>query len=228
MKRKTPPYLSYRTFRNFLESLRATAVPTRINRGIMANMSGSNQALLLATIRYFGLASEQGIPTADLKQLIEVKDPERMRVWHRILMSGYAETFGSKIDLERTTTDELADAIRRQGVSSPDRIRKCVTFFTLAAKDAGLKLSPHIKPYAGRRQASRRARATVTEQQRKVLLTSSDANDMNVSSDWQLLLSKFPDFDPSWPEDLRKNWFEMFQSISKIPKGDTTSIEEAS
>jgi hypothetical protein len=194
----------------------------------MANMSGSNQALLLATMRYFGLASEQGIPTADLKQLIEAKEPERKQVWRRILMGGYADTFGSKIDLERTTTDELADAIRRQGVASPDRIRKCVTFFTLAARDADIKLSPHIKPYAGRRQANRRARATVEDEKSKVPLSSSDANDMSGSSDWQLLLSKFPDFDPSWPEDLRKNWLEGFQSLSKICKGNTTPIEEVS
>jgi uncharacterized protein DUF5343 len=225
MKRNTPPYLSYTTFQNFLESLRATAVPTRINRGIMASMSGSNQALLLATIRFFGLASEQGIPTADLKRLIESKEPERRHVWRSIVTSAYGATFGSKIDLERTTTDELADAIRRQGVASPDRIRKCVTFFTLAAKDAGIKLSPHIKPYAGRRQANRRARAAVEEQQKKALLLSSDASDLSNSSEWQMLLSKFPDFDPSWPEDLRKNWFEMFQ---KIRKGDTTSVEEVS
>ncbi len=226
MKKKTPPYLSYTTFQNFLEALRATAVPTRINRGIMANMSGSNQALLLATIRYFDLASEQGIPTADLKQLIEVKESERKQVWRRILMSGYSDTFGSKIDLERTTTDELAEAIRRQGVSSPDRIRKCVTFFTMAAKDAGIKLSPHIKPYAGRRRANRLSRTLVEDRHESVLL--SDEKEVSDSSAWQLLLSKFPDFDPSWPEDLRKNWLEGFQSLSKICKPNATSNDEGS
>src|SRR5438445_2835528 len=113
MKKKVPPYLSYTTFRNFLDSLRATALPTRIDRGIMANMSGSNQALLLSTIRYLGLASEQGIPTADLKQLIDAKEPERTSVWKRIVMKGYSDLIGSKLDLERTTTDELAEAFRR-------------------------------------------------------------------------------------------------------------------
>ena len=225
MKKKTPPYLSYTTFQNFLEALRATAVPTRINRGVMANMSGSNQALLLATIRYFGLASEQGIPTAELKQLIEVKESERKQVWRRIFMSGYSDTFGSKIDLERTTTDELAEAIRRQGVSSPDRIRKCVTFFTMAAKDAGVKLSPHIKPYAGRRRANRKVRA-LEERYETVLL--SETNDRAGSSNWELLLSKFPDFDPAWPQDLRNNWLEGFQSLSKICKLNAMSNEESS
>src|ERR1043166_742402 len=222
--KKTPPYLSYTTFQNFLESLRVTAVPTRINRGIMANMSGSNQALLLATLRYFGLASEQGVPTADLKQLVEAKESDRKQVWRRIVMGAYSDTFGSKIDLERTTTDELADAIRRQGVSSPDRIRKCVTFFTMAAKDAGIKLSPHIKPYAGRR-SDRRSRPVLERQQEGVL---PDAKDVYQSSDWELLLSKFPDFDPSWPEDLRKNWLEGFQGLSKICGLNPTSYKETS
>jgi hypothetical protein len=224
--KKAPPYLSYTTFQNFLESLRVTAVPTRINRGIMANMSGSNQALLLATLRYFGLASEQGIPTADLKQLVEAKESDRKQIWRRILMQAYSDTFGSKIDLERTTTEELADAIRRQGVSSPDRIRKCVTFFTMAAKDADIKLSPHIKPYAGRRRSHRRSRAELEGQHETILV--SDAQEVSRSSNWELLLSKFPDFDPAWPEDLRRNWVEAFQDLSQICGLNPTPREETS
>jgi hypothetical protein len=225
MKRKTPPYLSYTTFRNFLESLRATAVPTRIDRGIIANMSGSNQALLLSTIKYLGLASEHGIPTADLKRLIESKEPKRQEIWCQILKSGYANLLDSKLDLERTTTDELAEAFRRQGVTSPDRIRKCVTFFSLAAKDAGLKLSPHVKPYAGKRRqrVDMERRAVVS----RTLVKSKDAGGGSVIL--EELLAKFPNFDPSWSEEERNNWLSAFEKLSKIPypslNGSSGSID---
>lgn len=214
--KKAPPYLSYRTFKNFLDSLRATAIPTRIDRGIMANMSGSNQALLISTVRYLGLASEHGVPTADLKRLIEAKESDRNQVWSHILMNGYRELFDSNLDLERTTTNELANVFRRQGVTSPDRIRKCVSFFTLAAKDAGIKLSPHIKPYVGKRKEPRRPRSDGNE---KFLNERTELSDESTAPpEWQLLLSKFPDFDPGWPEDLRKNWIEGFESLSRIIK----------
>lgn len=218
MKKKAPPYLSYTTFRNFLDSLSATAVPTRIDRGIMASMSGSNQALLISTVRYFDLASEHGIPTSELKLLVEATEADRQQIWKRILMKGYSDLFNSKLDLARTTTNELAEAFRRQGVASPDRLRKCVSFFTLAAKDAGIKLSPHIKPFVVKRQESRRTRPIPDS-----IKPASSSEELTGSHEWQLLLSKFPEFDPAWPEDLRRNWLEGFEELSRICKRNVTA-----
>ena len=84
----------------------------------------------------------------------------------------------------------------------------------MAAKDAGIKLSPHIKPYAGRRLPSRRTRAANEEEQQAGHISNSI--DGTSASNWTLLWSKFPDFDPSWPEELRKNWLDGFQTLSKI------------
>src|ERR1700730_1494553 len=124
--------------------------------------------------------------------------------------------FRFKVKLPRTTTEELADLFKKEGVSSSDTIRKCVTFFSLAAKDAGIKLSPHIKPYAGARRPSRRRSASsagITE--------SAEPSKFPVvleqnSSEWELLLSKFPNFDPSWSDDLVNRWLIGFERLSKI------------
>jgi hypothetical protein len=225
--RRLPPYLSYRTFRNFLQSLTVSGVPTRIDRSMMASKSGATQVLLLSTIRYLGLASENGIPTAELEKVVHSEGKERQEVWRRILEKSYPNLFNSKLNLERTTTKELEEVFKTQGVTSPETVRKCVTFFSLAARDAGIRLSPHVKPYAGRRQAGRRARATGDEQKETVAVAAPFvATDNDGSTDWQLLLSKFPDFDPSWPEELRKNWFDGFERLSRICKGmrtDTTN-----
>jgi hypothetical protein len=228
-KRKgLPPYLSYRTFRSFIDSVSVGGVPNRIDRSMMASMSGSNQALLVSAIRYLGLASEKGVSTPELESLVNAEGKERQEIWRRILSRAYSSFFNSRINLERATTKELSEVFAKQGVSSTDTIRKCVTFFSLAAKDAGLKLSPHIKPYAGRTQRTRRSRAIGSEQKEMATVPSllGSANDR--SSDWQMLLSKFPDFDPSWPEDVRKNWFDGFQRLSKICKGNTTSNDDGS
>jgi uncharacterized protein DUF5343 len=204
-----PPYLSYTTFRNFLDSLRATALPTRIDRGIMANMSGSNQALLLSTARYFGLVTDNGIPTADLKQLIDAEDADRRQIWKRIFLKGYSEVLGSKMDLGHTTTDEITGAFRRQGINNPERMRKCITFFMLASKDAGIKLSPHIKPYVGRKHETRNSRMKGMEGQPGGALPAGESSD----NSFEMRLPSIPDFDPTWPEEVRNNWLDAYARL---------------
>ena len=134
-KRKgLPPYLSYRTFRSFIDSVSVGGVPNRIDRSMMASMSGSNQALLVSAIRYLGLASEKGVSTPELESLVNAEGKERQEIWRRILSRAYSNLFNSRINLERATTKELSEVFAKEGVSSADTIRKCVTFFSLAAK----------------------------------------------------------------------------------------------
>jgi hypothetical protein len=215
--KRLPPYLSYRTFRSFLDSVGVAGVPNRIGRSLMASKSGSTQALLLTAIRYLGLASEKGVTSPELERLVHAEGKERQDVWRGILEKAYPAFFSAKINLERTTTEELAEIFTKEGVSSPDTVRKCVTFFSLAAKDAGIKLSPHIKPYAGARQSARRARVNVEDTTGTTTGSSPlVGRDRNGLSEWELLLSKFPDFDPAWPEDLRSNWLVGFERLSRI------------
>ena len=219
--KRIPPYLSYRTFRSFLDSVAVAGVPNRIGRSLMASKSGSTQTLLLAAIRYLGLASEKGVSSPALETLVHAEGKERQDLWRRILENAYPALFSSKINLERTTTEELAEIFAKEGVSSADTVRKCVTFFSLAAKDAGIKLSPHVRPYAGARRAPRRARAgaeelTEVSESLRLPVDRGGDRDRNSSTEWELLLSKFPDFDPSWPDDLRNNWLLGFERLSKI------------
>ena len=213
-EKRVPPYLSFSTFTSFLDSLRVSGVPTRIDRSIMASKSGSTQVLLLSAVRYLGLASENGIPTPDLERLVQSEGRQNQEVWHRVLTKAYSSLF--RLDLQRATTQQLSEALSKEGLSSQDTIRKALNFFSLAAKKAGIKLSPHIKPYAGLRLAGRRARSSGDEPIENIARASSITTERNGSSEWQMLLSKFPDFDPSWPDDLRENWLHAFERLSKI------------
>jgi hypothetical protein len=114
--------------------------------------------------------------------------------------------FDGNIDLARTTTKELSDVFEGSGVASQDTIRKCVTFFSLAAKDAGIKLSPHVKPYSGTRQP----RVSPGNGYRPV--DSVPSHD-STSERFRALLEKFPDFDPSWPEEKRRGWVQAFKEL---------------
>ena len=208
-ERKTPPYLSYKTLRNFLDSFRYTAMPARIDRSVMSAKSGSNQILLIAALRYLNLVTDRGSPTTDLQQLVKADGSERQKLWAKVIFKAYADLFDSGVDIERTTTQELAEAFAKEGVSSPDTMKKCVTFLSLAAKDAGMKLSPHVKPYAGRRRRS-------TEKINAGKYVEPFASGPSSEVIYEGLLSKFPQFDPSWPEHVRNNWLAAFEKLTKL------------
>ena len=155
----------------------------------MASKSGSTQALLLSAIKYFGLVSENGLPTPDLEALVQSNGKQRQEVWQKILVKVYPNLF--KRVLQRATTQQLTEALAREGLSNQETIRKASNFFSIAAKDAGLTLSPHIKPYAGRRQLTRKARTVATQMVEPSSAALSDDGPTNGSREWQVLLQSF-------------------------------------
>ena len=47
MPKINPPYLAFRTFRHFLDGLRASGIPGRIDRSVMSSLSGGAQSALI-------------------------------------------------------------------------------------------------------------------------------------------------------------------------------------
>lgn len=157
-----PPYMSYKTLRNFLESLKASGVPGRIDRSFVpTSMSGQNQVYLLATLRFFRLISETGHPESALELLVTLEGSERVGHWHKIFTDAYKPII-QDVDITRATTRMIEEKFKENGLSG-DSVRKAITFFIHAAKDADIKVSPHVKAYGvssnraqrGRRPANR-------------------------------------------------------------------------
>jgi hypothetical protein len=205
---KPPPYMSYLTLRKFLDGIAATALPSQIDGSLLASKSGSSKKLLRSTLRSLGLTNDQGVPTPDMQRLVKAKGAEREQIWRLILRRSYPKLFDGNIDLARTTTKELSDVFEDLGVASQDTIRKCVTFFSLAAKDAGIKLSPHVKPYSG----TRPPRVNLGNGYRTVDSVSSHDS---TSQRFRALLEKFPAFDPSWSEEKRNGWVQAFKELEE-------------
>jgi hypothetical protein len=129
-------------------------------------------------------------------------------------MSGYTFLFKEGFDLQRTTLSELQEYFAQAGVTG-DTLRKSMAFFMKASKDAGLTLSPHIKKTPGR------PRGTTKEKRKTTSIPNglpSDPKDLssfqgqNISLE-QMLLSKFPSFDPAWADDVKTKWFEGFNKL---------------
>ena len=152
-----PPLLSYVTFKNFIESLRKTGmVPSRIDKTLMDGQSGSTQSYLLSALKFFGLTLSNGTPTAELDALLKSEGEQRKEILKRLFTKGYGPILGD-LDLGRATLGMLNEKFGLQGFTG-DSIRKCHTFFAMAAEDAGVPISPQLKVSPARNPAGGGAR----------------------------------------------------------------------
>lgn len=141
--KQTPPYLPYKTFRNFIDGLRV-GIPGRIDRSVIPSLSGVTQSMLIGALRYFNLTNSDGRPTELLGGLVSAEPVDRQRLLQNLLRTGYPFMFSGTINLENATTKEVQEAFAGAGVSG-DTVRKAVAFFLAAAQDADIPLSQYIK-----------------------------------------------------------------------------------
>src|ERR1035438_10278775 len=96
-----PPYVPYRSFRNFIDSLKQ-GIPARIDRSVMSSMSGALQSQLTTTLRYLMLISPTGQPTNSLPKLVNSEGPERAKAMREIITNCYPFLF-QNFDLKNAT-----------------------------------------------------------------------------------------------------------------------------
>ena len=130
-KRLPPPYVSYRTFWNFIEGLQQT-IPARIDRSYWGNrFSGSNGSQLVAALRFLDLTDTNGFPTAKLKQLGVSKSGERAEVLKKIVREAYAFLAEEAPDPQTATYAQLEEAFHDHFQLAGDVARKCIKFYIM-------------------------------------------------------------------------------------------------
>ena len=93
-----PPYVSYRTFRNFLELLKES-FPSRIDRSVWGpRYSGTSGQQLMTALKVLGLIDEKGVPYDILGQLVNGEGENRRVILRNVLVKTYAPIF--EIDLK--------------------------------------------------------------------------------------------------------------------------------
>jgi hypothetical protein len=215
-----PAYIPWATFTNFINRLRETGMPTQINRSVITNLSYSTQAQLLAALRYLKLVDSSGAPQPTLSHLVEANETDRKDIIKRLLEERYPFVFTS-LDLSRTTTEEIERQFRQVGITG-STVGRAVGFFLAAAESAGLTISPHVKKRTAtsnggstaprQRRSRQRKRTSSTTVTPTPSPTPPPAESNPLSMEGQLL-GKFPTFDPAWPDELKKAWFEDFKDL---------------
>jgi hypothetical protein len=190
-------------------------IPARIDRSVMSSMSGALQSQLTTTLRYLNLIKVTGQPTDALVKLVNSEGPERVKAMREIIIASYPFLFAESFDLKSATPRMLEEQFGAMGASG-GTLSKCMNFFLAAAKEAGIETSPHLKPQRGPRQARTRQRGTrISDPGSEGQTPFSFTNDDSEVSWAQMLLSKFPTFDPSWPDEVKVKWFDGFHRLMR-------------
>jgi hypothetical protein len=153
-------YVGWSTFKNHvLEGLTHGGLPTMINRSVFSGQSGGVQSQLLTGMKFLGLTDERGKPTKALHDLTVPDESSRKQALAEVLRASYPDVF--KLDIGRTTPQELADTMASSYNVNRDTKERAVRFFLAAAQYAGIQLSPYLLKTNGAangRRAKRRAR----------------------------------------------------------------------
>ena len=223
-----PPYVPYRTFRNFMDQLRE-GIPTRIDRSVWgARYSGSSGIQLMTALKVLGLTDDDGRPTDQLEPLVMTEGDERRAVLAAILQKHYRPIF--TLDLARATKAQFSETFKvygaREGV-----LRKCENFFIQAAQDAGIELSQYI---LARRHTSRRS--STSQRPRQSVAAASQPGRLETvpvasrNSLAEMVLAKYPDFDPLWDAAVQERWLEgigkLYESLGQAaPESGETAAQ---
>src|SRR5262249_23493371 len=127
--------------------------------------------------------------------------------------------FDKGFEIQKATTRQLQERLSRAGASG-QTVRRCVAFFVTAATDAGIPLSPYIKSPRNMRGARVKGdRSAITGQLPRVTEDNADSTSAEPTkrASWlELLLSKFPQFDPTWPDEVKSRWLEAFDHLAQM------------
>jgi hypothetical protein len=215
-QKRTPPVLAWRTLLNTLRSLKQ-AIPSRIDRSVFRSQSGLAQTQILHALKYLSLIDEDGIPSPKLAQLVKSEGPEHQKHLRDVLTAAYPFLRESSFDLKGATHNQLAERFQKLGASG-DTVRKCLTFFIPAAKEAGIELSPFIRAIGKRGPSNGKPRKPRQQSRRAATLSPTPVENQAPAAamSWhELLLSKFPSFDPDWPDEVKSKWFDNFAELRK-------------
>lgn len=138
-----PPYMAFATFWSFIGFLAERPLPPRIDRSIMGNRSGTDQANIMATLKAFGLINGDNKVEPGLIELAANEEEERRSRLNSLVRSFYPNPV--KVSEENGTEGQLSEAFRDDyGLTAAETRRKCITFFLHAAREAALPMSANF------------------------------------------------------------------------------------
>ena len=176
----------------------------------------------MTTLRFLGLIDEAGTPLTRLKALVSARGPQHAESLKQIANSAYDFLSSRTFDPQIATYAQLEDAFHNTYQVSGDVARKCIKFFTSLESDAGIPLSHFImkKSKTSHTNSAGRKRSTAKTDGRtkQNLQIPAGIQEIPSKNPWyEMVLAKFPTFDPAWSDEVKLKWFDAFDTLLKKP-----------
>jgi hypothetical protein len=218
-KKRSPPYVSYRSFLTLLDELKQ-GLPARLDRSYWEDkFSGSTGTQLMSALRFLNLIDANAVPTSQLKELVISRGPARSETLKKISQESFSFLMSNAFESEKATYGQLVEVFNEVYQVDKDVARKCIKFFSELCSEAGIPLSPFITKKS---KSSRPSPVTEKIPKRNGTRTNQNAivpqpvELIPHPMSWkELLLTKFPSFDPTWPNEVQIKWFEAFDELLK-------------
>ncbi len=138
-----PPYISFKTFQGFIEKLKGTAVPERVDNSLLKTYSGSVGRQLVAALKFLKLLDDNGYTTDSLRSVVKsFGSPEWSDNFGDVVSAAYADVIGD-LNLDAATFGQLAERFKTRGAEGLV-LQRCISFYISATNSAGWTISPHI------------------------------------------------------------------------------------
>ncbi len=213
-----PPYVSWKTFINFLDWLGEVGVPSRFDRSFWGQkLSGAYGSQVILALRYFELLDAKNRPHPDLEVLATEPD-KRKEALRGLITQKYSDVL-KDIDLERATAGELIERFRRYPISG-ETFNKALNFFVHAAQYADIPVSQHItnRPRATAKNGTttakpRRGRPPKAERGAEPERPAAGVELLGMHPSLEALLKDLNRIGASWTQDDRDKWASTFLTI---------------
>jgi len=217
---RLPPYVSYRAWQKLIGEL--SKHPTsRFDSSYFNGLkiTKSSSSMLKGTLLFLDLMAPNGQPTPKLNQLLKSEGEPQRDVLAEIVRRAYGSFFAD-LDLTKATQAQVKEHFKLRGASG-DIGRKCLSFFLAIAGEGNVTLSPHLMKSSPRGRGKKAVSTDVPRMGKSVELARNPA--------WVgMLLEKFPNFDPEWPDEVKKKWFVAFKSLKSALLETTIPVRKPS
>lgn len=141
-KKPVPAYTTYTAFSNLIKDLRENGMPSHITRSVVKG-SNSGKATMMASLKYLDLIDKASTPTPMLAQLVDNEDNYNNNL-KKLLETKYSFLFNGDTNITTATTEKVAEKFKAAGCIG-STVSKSISFFLVAAKAAGIEVSPRVK-----------------------------------------------------------------------------------
>ncbi|MES0048535.1 DUF5343 domain-containing protein [Mesorhizobium sp. M0053] len=139
----SPPYIAFASLRTLFSSLKEHGLPGRIDRSVLTNFSGAVGSQIITALRFMGLVDADNRPKPDFQLYLNAFGTD---VWPHelgsLLQRAYAPIF--ELDLKTASPSQFMERFRATYPNKEETLRKCVTFFLNAVREADLPVSAYI------------------------------------------------------------------------------------